>query len=76
MLFLLSKEKTHQKNIIACIYSTVTQKFPCGEKKVFLSSPPRKSLFFVLFLGCGNDPSAGSPTETLLRLHLPLNDEI
>ena len=25
---------------------------------------------------CGNDPSAGSPTETLLRLHLPLNDEI
>ncbi|CAN0402030.1 unnamed protein product [Ectocarpus fasciculatus] len=25
---------------------------------------------------CGNDPSAGSPTETLLRLHLPLNDEV
>ncbi|CAN0505843.1 unnamed protein product, partial [Discosporangium mesarthrocarpum] len=23
----------------------------------------------------GNDPSA-SPTETLLRLHLPLNDEV
>ena len=23
-----------------------------------------------------NDPSAGSPTETLLRLHLPLNDEV
>ena len=32
------------------------------------------SLF--LFLRCGNDPSAGSPTETLLRLHLPLNDEV
>ena len=30
----------------------------------------------VLFLRCGNDPSAGSPTETLLRLHLPLNDEV
>ena len=28
------------------------------------------------FEGCGNDPSAGSPTETLLRLHLPLNDEV
>ena len=27
-------------------------------------------------LRCGNDPSAGSPTETLLRLHLPLNDEV
>ena len=26
--------------------------------------------------GCGNDPSAGSPTETLLRLHLPLDDEV
>ena len=24
----------------------------------------------------GNDPSAGSPTETLLRLHLPLNSEV
>ena len=23
-----------------------------------------------------NDPSAGSPTETLLRLHLPLNDKV
>lgn len=28
--------------------------------------------FFVF----SNDPSAGSPTETLLRLHLPLNDKI
>ena len=26
--------------------------------------------------GLGNDPSAGSPTETLLRLHLPLNDKV
>ena len=25
---------------------------------------------------CGNDPSAGSPTETLLRLHLPLDIEV
>ena len=24
----------------------------------------------------GNDPSAGSPTETLLRLHLPLNSKV
>ena len=28
------------------------------------------------FFWCGNDPSAGSPTETLLRLHLPLNGEV
>ena len=26
--------------------------------------------------GLGNDPSAGSPTETLLRLLLPLNDQV
>ena len=25
---------------------------------------------------CINDPSAGSPTETLLRLFLPLNDKV
>ncbi|KAF9678710.1 hypothetical protein SADUNF_Sadunf07G0063700 [Salix dunnii] len=30
----------------------------------------------VLFPGYDNDPSAGSPTETLLRLLLPLNDKV
>ena len=30
----------------------------------------------VIMDRCGNDPSAGSPTETLLRLHLPLNDKV
>jgi len=29
-----------------------------------------------LKFGCGNDPSAGSPTETLLRLLLPLNAQV
>ena len=29
-----------------------------------------------VFKDCGNDPSAGSPTETLLRLLLPLNDQV
>ena len=28
------------------------------------------------FAGINNDPSAGSPTETLLRLLLPLNDKV
>ncbi len=27
-------------------------------------------------IGCVNDPSAGSPTETLLRLLLPLNEQV
>jgi hypothetical protein len=29
-----------------------------------------------LFGTCANDPSAGSPTETLLRLLLPLSDKV
>lgn len=35
-----------------------------------------KHLFAVCFAGFDNDPSAGSPTETLLRLLLPLNDKV
>nr|CUU97766.1 hypothetical transcript [Hymenolepis microstoma] len=30
----------------------------------------------VMWIGTCNDPSAGSPTETLLRLLLPLNDQV
>ena len=30
----------------------------------------------VLDFNCVNDPSAGSPTETLLRLLLPLSDKV
>ena len=36
----------------------------------------RARLFDLSIEGCGNDPSAGSPTETLLRLHLPLDIEV
>ena len=35
-----------------------------------------KSRYKNSFERCGNDPSAGSPTETLLRLHLPLDIEV
>ena len=41
-----------------------------------------KARLYCFFTGveildrCVNDPSAGSPTETLLRLHLPLNDKV
>ena len=37
---------------------------------------PKHRILLQTKLRCGNDPSAGSPTETLLRLHLPLNDEV
>ena len=41
--------------------------------------PPWESLSHSLcarISDLGNDPSAGSPTETLLRLLLPLNDQV
>ena|SRR5210317_765941 len=38
--------------------------------------PPGPIRGKVRFGWCDNDPSAGSPTETLLRLHLPLNDKV
>ena len=37
---------------------------------------PRLVSSLVLLVSLGNDPSAGSPTETLLRLLLPLNDQV
>ncbi len=40
------------------------------------SIPNRAASACFVLKRCGNDPSAGSPTETLLRLHLPLNDEV
>ena len=50
------------------------------EKKKTPSTSPypkgkRKTCRFFFFFN-GNDPSAGSPTETLLRLLLPLNDQV
>ena len=40
--------------------------------------PPKLKRVLGSFCGAGfdNDPSAGSPTETLLRLLLPLNDKV
>ncbi|EGB07593.1 hypothetical protein AURANDRAFT_27483, partial [Aureococcus anophagefferens] len=35
-----------------------------------------KSCMAFRLIKISNDPSAGSPTETLLRLHLPLNSEV
>jgi hypothetical protein len=39
-------------------------------------SSPRPRARGCGFGSRGNDPSAGSPTETLLRLHLPLNGKV
>ena len=50
--------------------------FPLNEKPLIAFLLQKATSDFQLGVGCGNDPSAGSPTETLLRLHLPLNDEV
>ena len=50
--------------------------FPLNEKPLIAFLSQKTTSDFQLGVGCGNDPSAGSPTETLLRLHLPLNDEV
>ena len=42
----------------------------------FLQLPKQFKKKLRLLDVCVNDPSAGSPTETLLRLLLPLNDKV
>jgi hypothetical protein len=37
---------------------------------------PKQKNPFSKLLNFFNDPSAGSPTETLLRLLVPLNDQV
>ena len=47
----------------------------CLSKEGFLS-PANGSANVTVVFHFSNDPSAGSPTETLLRLLLPLNDQV
>ena len=44
--------------------------------KISCSKTETQGIKIVWIYQCGNDPSAGSPTETLLRLHLPLNGKV
>ena len=59
------------------IRSILDKRFVIGITKRTKSTTVARFLFAIFwFWYYGNDPSAGSPTETLLRLHLPLNDEV
>ena len=49
----------------------VLKRFPQGILKKTLQKEQH-----ILIEACANDPSAGSPTETLLRLLLPLSDKV
>ena len=57
------------------------QSFPFFKEKnpdtIQYTTPPSPALQVrVVGKDGANDPSAGSPTETLLRLLLPLNDKV
>lgn len=60
--------------------SSASRESPEGAKGFTPPAPPRRGLTTVrgsfCLAGFDNDPSAGSPTETLLRLLLPLNDKV
>ena len=48
-----------------------------SERRLYKNLPPFPLHPLVgIWDRCGNDPSAGSPTDTLLRLHLPLNGKV
>ena len=54
------------------VASEPAQETTSAQKTRVINSPAANGLRILL---C-NDPSAGSPTETLLRLLLPLNDRV
>ena len=61
------KEKTKNRNMFF------------AHRAVFQERAPKDDYKFTRLVDkwiYGNDPSAGSPTETLLRLLLPLNDQV
>lgn len=74
----IRKDKSQSQNLNASIKKLVQVYKKCtgGDIKItgvhiFIKEPA--ATYQVYF---NNDPSAGSPTETLLRLLLPLNDQV
>ena len=58
---------------------TATRELPHGGSVCFQTAIPTQLLTNLIhgsLSDCANDPSAGSPTETLLRLLLPLSDKV
>eukprot|EP00924_Labyrinthula_sp_SR-Ha-C_P011933 maker-scaffold_107-snap-gene-0.7-mRNA-1 protein AED:0.54 eAED:0.84 QI:0/0/0/1/0/0/3/0/84 len=69
-------EKLLHRNHRSYKFAYLVTFFKDMETKIFIELSGRSldhSYTLLRFKNCGNDPSAGSPTETLLRLHLPLN---
>ena len=70
--WVLMVEKGLKKNVFEHPSSSLPKKELGGTKPFSVHI----GVLIESFFGFGNDPSAGSPTETLLRLLLPLNDQV
>ena len=78
-MYVLLHTHTHKRQVVCCCQLTWCVKkiyifFVKGCDRVVMgcgTPPPNHKRG-----SRGNDPSAGSPTETLLRLHLPLNGKV
>ena len=55
---------------------TALERLHEGSRKAPLTQTLTKEFTGMCLDVCANDPSAGSPTETLLRLLLPLSDKV
>ena len=64
------KGKLHTRKFIGCVWEG--EDTNSSKKDALVPSKTIHSVGWIIF----NDPSAGSPTETLLRLLLPLNDKV
>jgi hypothetical protein len=62
-----AEEIPHQRRSSSPAWGRGFRHIPIHDKHV---------LWSLCWAGFDNDPSAGSPTETLLRLLLPLNDKV
>ena len=73
LLFKSKKKRVQTLHILYCLHQSKEFK----EKYISLKTSlqlQRKRVDKLVILG--NDPTAGSPTVTLLRLLLPLNDQV
>ena len=70
---ILEDNEISEESFVKCRKKNVYESFSISHVTVALDAKIMIGLFGTMR---ANDPSAGSPTETLLRLLLPLNEQI
>ena len=78
VFFISNRSKAFSASTTAIVYLQISSGFVWVESIEDLSDLQTNDVLALVFfkLTCTNDPSAGSPTETLLRLLLPLSDKV